>query len=313
VTPIPRIALIFPGQGAQFVGMGRDIYDAFPAARAVFNLADEALGFALSRLSFAGPDDALSQTANAQPAIVTLSLAILAAIQQSARPLIACFTAGHSLGEYSALAASGALSTTNAILLARRRGELMQQASTQFPGAMLAVIGLDEPFLKTICHETGVFIANYNSPNQIVLSGLVPQIEAAGRLAQEQGAHGVVPLRVSGPFHTPLMTQAAADLASAIDDISWTDPLLPVMANTTATPLRNVNDVKQELTVQLTHPLRWQEGIEALAARGIDTFVEIGPGRVLTGLIKRTCPNARTLSIGDAAGVDAYINGGLPA
>jgi len=293
--------------------MGRDIYDAFPAARAIFDLADKALGFALTQISFAGPADRLCQTAYAQPAIVTFCLALLAAIRQSIRPLTTHFTAGHSLGEYSALAAAGALSTHDAIQLAHRRGELMQQASNQTPGAMLAVLGLNESSLKTICQETGVFIANYNSPNQIVISGPVPNIEVAGRLARERGASKVVPLQVRGAFHTPLMTLAATKLANALDGVSWTSPSVPVIANTTTIPLDNEGDIKKELVDQLTCPVQWQKGIEAMITFGINTFVEIGPGKVLTGLIRSINPAVRTINLNNAAAVGNYITKGLAA
>ena len=261
MTASSRIALVFPGQGAQFVGMGRDVYDAFPAARTIFEQADGALGFSLLRLCFEGPEDELRQTVNVQPAIVTLSLALLAAMR-SARPIEASFTAGHSLGEYSALSAAGALTAAEAINLARRRGELMQQAGVQNPGAMAAIIGLDEQIVESVCRETGVYIANYNSPGQIVISGSAPKIEAAGRLASEKGARKVVPLQVSGAFHTPLMAPAAKGLAAAIAKVKWTEPGVPVIANTTAEPLRTTASIKKELTEQLTHPVKWQQSVE---------------------------------------------------
>jgi len=302
---------VFPGQGAQFVGMGRDIYDTFPAARQVFDRADVALGFALTRLCFQGPAEKLRETVNVQAAIVAVSLALLAAIQHSSRPLAAGFSAGHSLGEYSALAAAGAIPPSEAIVLARRRGELMQEAGALNPGAMSAVIGLDESTLETICRETGVYIANYNSPGQIVISGEAAKIEAAGKQALEKGARKVVPLEVSGAFHTPLMAPAVKGLAAVVGKVKWAEPEFPVIANTTAEPLHSVASIKKELAGQLTHSVRWQQSIEALTALGVDTFVEIGPGKVLAGLIKRTSPAARTVNIGDAISLREYIDRGL--
>ncbi len=311
MTHNPRVALVFPGQGAQFVGMGRDICRTFPVARAIFDLADEVLGFALSHLCFEGPEDELRETVNAQPAILTLSLALLGAIQHSPRPITAELAAGHSLGEYSALAATKALSVADAVSLARRRGELMQQAGKKNPGAMSAVIGLDRLALDDICQETGVFIASFNSPDQTVISGCTPDVKNAERLAKERGARKVTPLQVSGAFHTPFMAQTAEELAAAIDEVTWANPCLPVIGNTTAAPLSSTDAVKNELTRQLTHPIRWQESIETMTAKGVDTFVEIGPGRILSGLIKRINPAARTVCLGDSVAVNKYLAEGL--
>jgi len=313
VNPSLRVALVFPGQGAQYTGMGRDIYDAFPAARAVFDLADKVLGFAISRLCFEGPDDELRQTAVAQPAIVTFSLALLAAIRQSSWPITAEYTAGHSLGEYSALAAAGAVSFAEVIWLARRRGELMQRVVDKNSGAMSAVFGLDRSSLETICQETGVFIANYNSADQTVLSGHPSSVQAASALARERGARRVAPLRVGGAFHTPMMISAARSLATAIGQIKWADPSPPVIANTTGMPIFRISNVKKELARQLTHPVRWQESVETMIAMGINTFVEIGPGQVLTGLIRHSCPTTRALSLSKSATLSKYLTKGLAA
>jgi len=312
VTASSRIALVFPGQGAQFVGMGRDVYEAFPAARNIFDQADKALGFALTRLCFEGPEDKLRQTENVQPAIVAFSLAMLGAAQASTRPLTADFAAGHSLGEYSALSAAGAISAADAISLARKRGELMQKAGAANPGAMAAIIGLDEPSIAIICQETGAHVANYNSPGQIVISGTAANVEAAGKLAADKGARKVVPLQVSGAFHTPLMEPAAKGLALEVDRAAWKKPIMPVIANTTAKPLTTPAAIKKELTEQLTHSVRWQQSVEAMAAQGVDTFIEIGPGKVLAGLIKRISPAARTVNIGDSASLQEFIEKGLP-
>ena len=309
---VSRVALVFPGQGSQAVGMGRDIYDAFPAARQVFDAADRALGFPLTRLCFEGPEDELRQTVNVQPAIVAVSLALLAAAE-AARPLKAAFAAGHSLGEYSALAAAGAISAVEAIAFARLRGELMQQAGRENPGAMAAVLGLDEPAVEAICREAGAYVANYNSPGQVVISGEAPKVEAAGKLAGERGARKVVPLPVSGAFHTPLMAPAAKGLSAALAKVKWAEPAVPVIANTTARPIPGAAGINKELAGQLTSPVRWQQSVAALASSGADAFVEIGPGRVLTGLIKRISPESKKFNIGDAASLREYIEKGLPS
>ena len=307
MNTVSRTAMVFPGQGAQYVGMGLDIYREFPVARAVFDMADEVLGFSLSKLCFEGPEDRLRQTENVQPAIVTLSLALLTTIRKSRRSVQASFTAGHSLGEYSALAAAGAMTAAAAIRLARKRGELMQQAGAASPGAMAAVLGLDEQAIDTICHETGVYIANYNSPGQIVISGNSIGIEAAGNLAVARGARKVLPLQVSGAFHTPYMEPAAEGLALALADVTWTEPEIPVIANTTGEPLHSISGIQQELTVQLTHPVKWQQSIETLVRLGVDTFIEIGPGKVLSGLIKRIDGAVNTVNVSDAISLREYI------
>jgi [acyl-carrier-protein] S-malonyltransferase len=189
----------------------------------------------------------------------------------------------------------------------------MNKAGAVNPGAMAAVLGLDEGVIEMICRETGAYVANYNSPGQIVISGKAADVEAATRLASDKGARKVVPLQVSGAFHTPFMTPAAQGLALAVDRAPWQKPKIPVMANTTAKPITAVAAVKKELTEQLTHPVRWQQGVAALGAAGVDIFIEIGPGKVLSGLIKRILPDARTLNIGDAASLGEYIEKGPPA
>ncbi len=291
--------------------MGRDIYDAFPAARDLFKQADRALGLALSKLCFEGPEEELRQTVNVQPAIVTLSLALLAAMQASPRPIKADFTAGHSLGEYSALAAAGSLSAIEAIRLAWRRGELMQQAGTANPGGMSAVLGLEDDVVAAICSESGAYIANYNSPGQVVISGTAQSLDRSAEMALAKGARKVVPLQVSGAFHTPMMEPAAAGLTAALESVAWSRPAVPVIANTTAQPIKSVSDIKKELSGQLTHAVKWQQSVEALVMHGVDTFIEIGPGKVLTGLIKRISREAKTANIGDAASLQEYIDRGL--
>ncbi len=301
-----KIAYVFPGQGSQWVGMGRDLYDSFGSARAVFEQADEVLAFPLSRLCFDGPEDELRQTVNAQPAIVTVSLACLAAIQDMGdgnRLPAPAFVAGHSLGEYTALAAAGMLDFATAIYLTRERGQLMHQAALKEPGGMLAVIGLDEASLAEICAQTGTHIANINCPGQLVLSGAKKSLAKAAALAESGGAHRIIPLPVSGAFHTPLMQPAVAGMSRVIATVSFREPLTPIVVNTTAQAVTTVELVKQELLAQLCNGVQWQRSIEYMIDNGVSTFIEIGPGRVLSGLIKRINRNVKTLNIGDAGAV----------
>jgi [acyl-carrier-protein] S-malonyltransferase len=309
-------AWIFPGQGSQAMGMGRDLYDQFPASRAVFEEADEVLGFALSRLCFEGPAEALTATENAQPALLATSVAVLAALgwgsqagAKEAPGLAPAFVAGHSLGEYSALVAARALSFATALRLVRRRGELMAAATE---GTMAAIIGLDTDRLAAVCAEARmvgpVVIANENAPGQLVISGAGAAVARAGDLARQAGASRVMPLKVSAAFHSPLMVDAAESLREAILQAAVQPAGIPVVANVTAEPIVDAEQIRAELVRQVTAPVRWIATIQYMAGAGVDQFVELGPGTVLAGLVKRIVPGASRLSIGDAGAVQKFLN-----
>jgi len=286
--------------------MGLDLYQSYPAARAVFEEADNRLGFSLSRLCFEGPEEELRKTVNAQPALVTVSFACLRAAQEAGAGLPApAFVAGHSLGEYTALAAAGVLDFPDAVYLTRERGRLMYEAGLQRPGTMAAIIGLDEPVLAEICRETDTRIANINCPGQLVISGATDNVEQAVKLATERGASRALPLQVSGAFHSPLMQPAVDGMASVIPTLAFREPLVPVVANTSAQPLTSAEAVKAELLEQLCNSVRWQASIEHMLQNGVTRVMEIGPGRVLSGLMRRIDRGIETLNLGDAGAIKA--------
>jgi [acyl-carrier-protein] S-malonyltransferase len=291
-----KTAYVFPGQGSQWTGMGQELYTNLHEARAVFEEADSVLGFPLSRLCFEGPEDVLRQTINAQPAIMTMSVAYLRTSPQLRDRPQPSFVAGHSLGEYTALVAAGTLSFAEAVRLARERGRLMQEAGDKASGGMLAIIGLDEATVRSVCQATGMEIANINCPSQIAVSGPSQALEEAAQLAKEKGAQRVVALQVSGAFHSRLMQPAVEGMAQAVSNLDFQDAIVPIVANTTAQPMTSGSDLKAELLNQLCHPVLWQKSVEWMIGEGIVEFVEIGPGQVLTGLIKRISRDAKTIS-----------------
>jgi [acyl-carrier-protein] S-malonyltransferase len=303
-----NVALLCPGQGAQRVGMGKDLAERFPRAREVFERADEALRMNLSRLMWEGPESELTLTHNAQPAILVHSLAVHAVIRDEVTPVAA---AGHSLGEYAAYAAVGALDPDDAVRLVRRRGELMLEAGERRPGAMAAVLGLDGAQVTDVCApasdaQSVVVAANLNAPDQTVISGDPAAVERAADQLKAAGAKRVLALKVSGAFHSPLMAPAQEGLVAALLRVPFRDPAAPVVANASAEPVRDAGNARRLLGAQLTAPVRWVESMRALAGLAGDApFLEIGPGTVLAGLLKRIVESPRVTSLGTATEVES--------
>ncbi|MGG0944282.1 ACP S-malonyltransferase [Bacillus subtilis] len=305
-----KIAFLFPGQGSQFIGMGKELYEQVPAAKRLFDEADETLETKLSSLIFEGAAEELTLTYNAQPALLTTSIAVLEKFKESG--ITPDFTAGHSLGEYSALVAAGALSFKDAVYTVRKRGEFMNEAVPAGEGAMAAILGMDAEALKQVTDkvtEEGnlVQLANLNCPGQIVISGTAKGVKLASELAKENGAKRAIPLEVSGPFHSELMKPAAEKLKEVLDACDIKDADVPVISNVSADVMTEKAEIKEKLIEQLYSPVRFEESINKLIAEGVTTFIEIGPGKVLSGLVKKVNRRLKTIAVSDPETIELAI------
>jgi [acyl-carrier-protein] S-malonyltransferase len=319
---VPTYAFVFPGQGSQYVGMARELVSASPAAAAIFAEAEDALGESIGRVAWQGPEQTLNLTENAQPALVAASVAYLAAIRERwARlgidPGEPAFIGGHSMGQYSALVAAGSLSLSSAVLLVRERGRLMQASGEGSTGRMAAVIGLDDAALPTLVERAGaagiIGVANRNAPGQVVLSGDKAAIDAAADIARELGARRYVELPVSVAAHSPLMRAAAEGMRRALSSVDVADPHPAILANEDARSITTADGARTELVEHLTHGVDWVRTIETMVAAGVSTFIEVGPGRVLTGLDKRIAPDADAIATDDASAPDRLVVPFAPA
>ncbi len=296
--PAP-IALLFPGQGAQSVGMGKELAEVFPAAKALFEEADAILGYGLSKLCWEGPAEELTRTEHCQPALYVASMAALAALE-SAAPLKPAAAAGLSLGEYTALAAAGALSFADGLKLVRLRGQAMEEAAKDHPGTMASVLGLELEPLQEVCAQAGAQVANLNSPGQVVISGTAEAVAAASAKAKERGAKRVIPLEVSGAFHSRLMEPAAIRLEQALAGTAVQAPRYPVASNVTGGYHTDAGQIRQLLVRQLTEPVQWIACVRTMSQAGIKTYLEVGPGTVLKGLVRKIDPELVVHSAGTA-------------
>lgn len=307
-------AFVFPGQGSQQVGMGADLASAYPAARAVFQQADEILGFSLSTLCFEGPEDALNDTINTQPALYVMGAAILRVLEAELGAARPAMVAGHSLGEFTALHAASALDFAGGLRLVRERGRLMKEAGVRSPGAMAAILGLDAEAVRALCAEVSaqsgqpLVLANDNCEGQLVISGGRAAVETAVSLAAERGAKRAIPLAVSVASHSPLMGAITDEFRAALDATEFSPPAIPVVGNVQARPLTDVAAIRAELAEQLTSTVRWTESVEVMRQAGITSFVELGPKDVLSGLIKRIDRSAERTALNSADAVRDFVS-----
>jgi [acyl-carrier-protein] S-malonyltransferase len=303
------IAYIFPGQGSQFAGMGRELFEQSAAARDVFAEADKVLGFSLSQLCFEGPDEALALTENTQPAILTVSVAALRAMEAEDFPPPQ-FVAGHSLGEYSALVAAGSLSFKDAVRTVRARGRYMQEAVPIGVGAMAAILGSEEKVVAEACREVAALEggvcspANINSPKQIVIAGSTKAVERAMELLKERGAKRTIKLPVSAPFHCALMQPAQDRLSADLEQIKFVDLRVPLITNVDAVMIQTGNEAQRALVLQVSSPVRWLESVKFMAEAGVKSFVEVGPGKVLSGLVRQIVSDAHCLNVADTTSLE---------
>lgn len=306
-----KIAFVFPGQGSQTVGMGKDFYESDQTVQSIFEEADSTLGFSLTDLILNGPQEELTLTANTQPALLTVSFALYQAVVKAG--ITPDYTAGHSLGEYSALTASGAMTFKEAVHTVRKRGEYMEEAVPNGIGTMSAVLGMDQAKLEELTADitregNPVQLANINCPGQIVISGTTEGVQLASVKAKENGAKRAIPLNVSGPFHSILMEPAAAKLAETLSSIKIKQAITPVISNVTAQPVTQPEEIKDKLIEQLISPVRWEESVRTLLELGVDTFIEIGPGKVLSGLIKKIDRSVSIYSVNDKASLENTVH-----
>ena len=300
-------AFVFPGQGSQAVGMGKDLYLNSSSAREVFDEVDDVLGRSLSDVMFNGPSEDLTRTENAQPAILTASIAAWRTLEEATESVaIPDMAAGHSLGEYSALVVAGVLSVSDAVRLVCERGRLMQLACDERPGGMAALIGIDEVTVAEICREAGVDMSTVNTPEQIIIAGEHRGLAVALDMASARGAKKAIPLSVGGAFHSGLMSPAQSGLDEAIDSTEFQDPLVPIIGNVDAQPLQTAEDVKSELRRQLTSCVQWNNGIRHMLDDGVDEFVEMGNGRILGGMIRRIDRRAKIVNLNEYDAVWDY-------
>lgn len=307
-----RYALLFPGQGAQEVGMGKDLFQRHSAARRVFEVADQALGYSLTRIIFEGPEEELTRTENAQPAILTVSIAVKAVLEHElGAPLTPALVAGHSLGEYTALVAAGALSLEDGVRLVHLRGKWMQEAVPVGQGSMAAILGLDDALVKQACEEAAqgqvCSPANFNAPGQIVISGHTEAVARAVEIARRLGAKRAIPLKVSAPFHCSLMEPVAELLQKAFSRCAWKEPSCPLVNNVSATLLTKPDEIREALRKQTYSPVLWLESVQAMEREGISHYLEIGPGSVLSGLVRKGARTAVILDTSTTEGLSRMI------
>jgi [acyl-carrier-protein] S-malonyltransferase len=300
------VALLFPGQGSQYVGMGKDLHERFPAAREVFQEASDALGEDVARLCFEGPEERLRLTVNTQPTILTVSVAALRVLRSEMAIDPVC-AAGHSVGEYAALVAAGAMTLRDAVVAVRKRGQFMQEAVPEGEGAMAALLGIDGKEVEELCREHGknrvVVVGNYNGPGQLVISGHADAVERVSRAARSRGARKVVPLPVSAPFHSPLLAPAGERLHEALKSVAYQDLAFDVVSNVDATRYPCREAIVDILTRQVSGPVRWEECMRVVAGMGVELAIELGPKKVLVGLLKRIAPGMKAAQVEDAGGL----------
>ncbi len=298
---------LFPGQGSQYVGMGKDFYDNYQEVKHLFEEASDILGFDVAGLCFKGPEDVLTLTSNVQAAVTVVNIACLKVMEiHGVKPVA---TAGHSLGEYSALYAAGVLKLDDVIRLVRLRGQLMQEASEEAPGGMIAVINADEETIKKMCEITGLEIANINSPDQIILTGMENSIKVALEKYRELGVKRCVRLKVSGPWHSKWMKKAEAVFREALADVPFENPHIPVVSNVDALPVKSAEEAREKLSVQITNPVYWHKSMKWFVDNGYTNFVEVGPKQVLTGLMKRITKAVNMTHVEDVPTLTGFLNG----